>query len=1283
MNPLPNITHAYRLLVQEEKHKQISQSNVTDSVAFISQKRRFGDSDKYSSKNTQGFKGSYNTNNTNNYRKNYFCDHCKIPGHSVQRCFRLHGFPPANSQFKIDKNKKMAAVAQQDSVNEDSEQYDIDAVKPNFSQDQVQQFLAFLNKQKHNSDEEPSTSKSANVAGIFCLLSSASNGWVLDSGATDHMTHDLSMFHSLHDIESSQGSITIPDGTKIQIKYSGDIELQHGLSLRDVLYVPHFKFNLISIPKLCQDMDCTAMFTDSKCFVQGLSMRPMLLGSLRNGLYYLDDSLMNSSTVDIDKTSSKPLANISTSSVVADHNTKLWHLRLGHIPFSQLKFTGVISDSKNCNIDSICQICPMARQTRLPFPSSYIKSLVPFELLHLDIWGPYKVSTHDGCNSFLTIVDDFTRMTWVYLLSYKSDVAKIFENFHSYVVTQFNFTIHTIRTDNAQEFKEGPMKLFCLNKGILQQRSCSNTPQQNGVVERKHRHLLEVSRALFFQSKVPKHFWGECVLTATHIINRLPLSVLNNVSPFQKLFNITPDLNHLRVFGCLCFVSTSKVQRSKFDPRAEPHVFIGYSPGQKAYKVLNLQTHKIIFSRDVVFHEQHFPFHISTSSSENNFNFFLPIATDFSTFTVFDIPDIFCTASSPLSFSDSSLPSSIQISSSSSTNNSSDSNVHSSSPNFSSPPISLRKSQRSHTQPAYLSDYVCNIVTFSNLSTAHKAFITKTENLVEPLTYSEAIKDSRWVEAMNKELKALQDNKTWILMDLPPGKKTISCKWVYKIKFKADGSIERFKARLVARGCTQKSGIDFDETFSPVVKMSTVRCILSIAAHKGWKLYQLDVNNAFLHGDLHEEVYMRAPEGFPNPDKKVCRLVKSLYGLKQASRQWFAKLLTELQLQGFTQSKNDYSLFLKYNGSLVTILAVYVDDIVLTGDDYQNILAIKHHLDLVFSIKDLGFMGYFLGIEIGYLPQGITMTQKKFTSELLQSYAPADHKPVVTPLPINLKLSASEGDLFDDPSLYRTIVGKINFLTHTRPDLSYTVQHLSQFLQEPRVPHFKALQHVLRYLSCTAGQGILLNGSSELNLQAFSDSDWGACLDSRRSISGYILMLGKSPISWKSKKQHTVSKSSSEAEYRALSHAAAEVTWVVRLLEEFGLTNLQPVTLFCDNQSSIHIAKNPVHHERTKHIEIDVHFTRDKILEGLLHLAYVPTSEQLADVFTKVLPSSQFSHLLSNLGMCTPMPSLRGILRILSLINSSLAVCNEELVTSVFILITNSLPAVQLVSFYE
>ncbi|XP_048503202.2 uncharacterized mitochondrial protein AtMg00810-like [Beta vulgaris subsp. vulgaris] len=294
---------------------------------------------------------------------------------------------------------------------------------------------------------------------------------------------------------------------------------------------------------------------------------------------------------------------------------------------------------------------------------------------------------------------------------------------------------------------------------------------------------------------------------------------------------------------------------------------------------------------------------------------------------------------------------------------------------------------------------------------------------------------------------------------------------------------------------------------------------------------------------------------------------------------WFARLNEELKLLGYEQSKNDYSLFLKKTLDHIIIVAIYVDDIIVTGSDEAGITHFKEHLHSTFSIKDLGLLNYFLGIEISHLPTGILMTRKKFTRELLQDCPLTLTKLAKTPLPTTFKLHVDVGDPYPDPELYRCLVGKLNFLSHTRPDLSFAVQALSQFMHHPLLPHIQALTHVLSYISHTQGQGILLKATDQLTLQAYSDSDWASCPNTRRSITGYVLLLGNSPVSWKSKKQSTNSKSSSEAEYRAMAATALETTWLVRLLQELGVSHLQRVALNCDNMSAIHIGKNPVFHE--------------------------------------------------------------------------------------------------------
>ena len=307
-----------------------------------------------------------------------------------------------------------------------------------------------------------------------------------------------------------------------------------------------------------------------------------------------------------------------------------------------------------------------------------------------------------------------------------------------------------------------------------------------------------------------------------------------------------------------------------------------------------------------------------------------------------------------------------------------------------------------------------------------------------------------------------------------------------------------------------------------------------------------------------------------------------------------------------------------------------MDDILLTSNDLAEIRALKSYLDHVFKIKDLGEAHYFLGLEILPVPQGLVLTQRKFTKDLLAEFGSPDMTPVVTPLDCTQKLSAEDGEPFADPSLYRQIVGKLNFLTNTRPDLAFTVQHLSQFMQQPRVPHFKALVHVLRYLKHTPDLGILLNNHADVSLTAYCDSDWTAYVHTRRSVSGYVIFFGQSLISWKSKKQGTVALSSAEAEYRSLRRLVAELAWLSRLLHELTIEDITPIPIKCDYQAAIYIAKNP---ERTKHIELDCHFVKEKLLDGLISLSHVSTKHQLGDIFTKPLTSPSHADQLSKLAI--------------------------------------------------
>ncbi|XP_038879273.1 uncharacterized mitochondrial protein AtMg00810-like [Benincasa hispida] len=423
---------------------------------------------------------------------------------------------------------------------------------------------------------------------------------------------------------------------------------------------------------------------------------------------------------------------------------------------------------------------------------------------------------------------------------------------------------------------------------------------------------------------------------------------------------------------------------------------------------------------------------------------------------------------------------------------------------------------------------------------------------------------------MAEEIEAMERTNTWTIVSLPKNHHTIGSKWVYKVKYKQDGTVDKYKARLVAKSYNQQEEIDFSDTFSPIAKIVTVKVFFALATSYNWSLTQMDINNAFLNGDLFEEVHMSLPLGYQTSqvpwkgEKLACKLNKSIYGLKQASRQWSLKFTAALSSHGFHQSKSDYSLFTQGHGHDFVALLVYVDDILLTGPSPQIISSVKEVLKGHFKLKDLGHAKDFLGLKLSRSQQGIMISQRKYCLQILEDTGFLEAKPATTPMDPNLKLSKNEGELLkaDDITCYRRLIGRLIYLQISRPDICFVVHRLSQFIHSPTKAHLNAAHHLLRYLKRYPGQGILISPITSFHLKAFVDADWGSCPVTRRSITGFCIFLGASIISWKSKKQVTVSRSSAEAEYRALASVTSEFIWISQLLKDLQVKILMPTTVF-------------------------------------------------------------------------------------------------------------------------
>lgn len=501
-----------------------------------------------------------------------------------------------------------------------------------------------------------------------------------------------------------------------------------------------------------------------------------------------------------------------------------------------------------------------------------------------------------------------------------------------------------------------------------------------------------------------------------------------------------------------------------------------------------------------------------------------------------------------------------------------------------------------------------------------------------PTSVNAALQDPNWRAAMQSEFDALQANKTWQLIPRPAGAHVVSGKWIFRHKYKEDGSLDRYKARWVVRGFTQRASVDYGETFCPVVKSATVHTVLALAASRDWPVHQLDVNNAFLHGFISEDIYARQPAGFVDSThgEHVCKLTKSLYGLKQAPRAWYTRFAGFLSDIGFTPTRSDTSLFVLRRGTEAAYLLLYVDDIVLTASSPTLLRWITDTINAEFKLKDLGALHYFLGIQVQRSNNGFFLHQEQYAVDLLQRAAMLQCQPCATPIDTTGKLSSTAGDPLS-ASDYRSIVGALQYLTMTRPDLQYAVQQACLHMHAPTTTHQRLVKRILCYVRGTTTMGLHLHRSTNQDIVAYSDADWAGCPDTRRSTSGFCIFLGNALISWSSKRQTTVSRSSVEAEYRAVANAVAECSWLRQLLGELDCPARKAMVIFCDNVSTCYMSNNPVHHRRTKHIELDIHFVREKVALGQCRVLHVPTAQQFADIMTKGLPSTSFSEFRSSM----------------------------------------------------
>ncbi|CAF4883114.1 unnamed protein product [Pieris macdunnoughi] len=518
-----------------------------------------------------------------------------------------------------------------------------------------------------------------------------------------------------------------------------------------------------------------------------------------------------------------------------------------------------------------------------------------------------------------------------------------------------------------------------------------------------------------------------------------------------------------------------------------------------------------------------------------------------------------------------------------------------------------------------------------------------------------------WEEAILSEVKSLVKNETWEIVQKPRNRKAVGCRYVLTTKLNVDKT-EKKKARLVAKGYSQRYGIDYRNTFSPVVRLDTIRLLTALAVELDMEIHQLDINTAYLNGYLDEEIYMEVPEllteclgriikeerdeSLKEQARKmlndlktggdVCRLKKSLYGLKQAGRQWNKRLDNKLKSMHFKQSLKEPCLYYLDGNSIDTsiYLAVYVDDLLIVSRNKGLIQSFKDELSKEFDLKDYGLAKYILGIDIVKNEYATKLSQQKYINDLMIKFGMENCKETVTtPMEVNFRPNGSQIPL-EKKCPYRELIGSLIYLSAgTRPDITHAVTRLAAFCDNPGQIQWNAVKRLLRYLKRTADYGLIYRKTGK-SLIGYSDADWANCPIDRKSYSGYAFLLGGAAISWKSQKQKCVATSTCEAEYISLNLAIKEAVYLNSLMKEIGLRDFGNIVLYCDNQGALFLSEDPVFHARTKHFDIQYYFIRSVLRENTdIQLSYVSTEEMAADVLTKALQRQKHYRCISMLGV--------------------------------------------------
>ena len=1046
------------------------------------------------------------------------------------------------------------------------------------------------------------------------LSSGCSEDWLVDTGAGKHMCNRRDWF-SDYSVLSKQIPVLTASGHYIYGVGIGSVPLESFVNgeciratLTNVLHIPEVQQNLISIGKLA-DRGFEAHFTGSGLKI--VRNKRVVAVGVREGekLYRLKCRVVAEKTVH------------ASSVVTGPQPLNVWHERFGHANYHTIKAAirhGAVSGLQVVEELSpvspapeiFCEACCLGKQARFPIPCSTRRASACGELIHFDTCGPMSVGSLTGCRYLAVFVDDASGYLFVYPMKTKGDIIDVVPKVLVEVASA-GHQLRVLQSDNAAEFKSSKMTAL-LDKYLVKQRF--TTPfvaAENGRVERQNRTIVEAARAMLATANLPKMFWAEAAMAAGYIRNRVPLKRLEWKTPYELWHGKKPSVEHLRIWGSVGYVRIEDHKRDKLDFKSERRILVGYDDRSKTFRMWLPGTRHVKASRDVRFVE---------TIPKRSFTF-----------------DI--SGSNPLSASEERYP----------VENSSAQSVKRDFQDLNSSTSRSPYPKRVEREAAGVARV--KIQNIANEETIDDEEWLRTETAFScdfaystkecPQTFQEAMNSSDanlWRKATDSEYESLMSNETWDLVEKPIGANVIKSMWVFRIKYRPDGSVEKYKARLVAKGCSQKAGIDFFETYSPVTRLTSVRCILSLVAANDLEMVQCDVVTAFLYGDLTEDIYLRQPEGYEDESGRVCKLRHSLYGLRQAPLQWNKKISGVLQQLNLEPCSADPCVYVRKSDNLV--FALFVDDGLCAAPSMQIIEDFLENLQRSFKMTHSKVACY-IGIEIqrDREKKTVKIHQKSYLSKVLEKFSMLDCNSVNSPCLVDQQLKRNvdgDGRLLEPYNVpYRQLIGSLMYAAvATRPDIAYIVNQLSQFLESPSKAHWQCAKRVLRYIKGTIDKGITYSVGGQLNqLIAYSDASWASEPESRKSVTGIVLMLNGGIIGWKSKKQTVVTDSTTYAEYVAAHSCSRDVVWLRRLLEDLNYEQSSSTCLFLDNAAAELLITNPVFHERSKHVDVKFHYVREVFERGEIAIQHVSTRAQLADFLTKSLAGEKLNVLLKQVGL--------------------------------------------------